>query len=72
MLLTKKPNQTYKEYLIKIKENKIARNVKIADMRDNSDILRYHDLEEKHLKMTKKYHKGIQMLTEDIEIITRL
>lgn len=73
-MLTKDPNkkQTYNEYLINIKTNEIATNVKIADMRDNSDLLRFHDLEEKHLKMIKKYHRGIKMLTKDLDIRTRL
>jgi guanosine-3',5'-bis(diphosphate) 3'-pyrophosphohydrolase len=71
-ILTKVPGQNYSEYLNNIMTSETAIKVKIADMRDNADLLRYHDLEEKHLKMIKKYHKGIKFLTRDLEVRTRL
>lgn len=55
-LLTKSPDQDYKEYILKIKANKLATKVKLADMRHNSDLTRIHIVEEKHIKMIKKYH----------------
>jgi (p)ppGpp synthase/HD superfamily hydrolase len=55
-LLTKKPDTEYQKYIINIKRNEIARKVKLADMRHNSDLTRIHVIEEKHLKMIKKYH----------------
>ena len=72
VILTKDKQETYDRYLLSIKSNPIATKVKLADMRDNSDILRFHNLEIKHLKMINKYHKGIKMLTKDVSMLTRL
>ena len=66
-LLTRDENTPYDEYILRIKENNNVRKVKIADMRDNTNILRYHELESKHMKMIEKYHKAIKILEPDFE-----
>lgn len=65
IILTKSKGDDYEAYLNNIKVVEDSRTVKLADMKDNSNILRYHDLEEKHLKMVRKYHKGIKILEPD-------
>jgi len=58
-ILTKKKGQEYSEYLENVKQNKLARTVKIADMLDNiSD--RYATK-----KQIKKYANGLSFLLED-------
>ena len=69
-LLTKEKDVSYKEYILKIKNNELARVVKLADMRDNSDLFRLHEVEEKHLKMIKKYHWGMKQLRDDNKYLT--
>ena len=58
----KEYQQTYRDYIKVISEDSDTRKVKLADLRDNSDMFRCHDLEEKHLKMIKKYHQAIKIL----------
>ena len=70
ILLTNTPDVTYKERILLIKKNALAREVKIADMRDNSDLFRLHDVESKHLKMIKKYHWGMKQLRDNTKYIT--
>jgi len=49
-LMTKKKNFSYLEYILILKRNPIARNVKIADIRNNlSDIPSDHPLKDKYL-----------------------
>jgi (p)ppGpp synthase/HD superfamily hydrolase len=62
MSVTRFQGETYKEFIQRAKKNPIGRRVKIADMRDNSDLFRMHDLPDKHLKMIKKYHSAIKEL----------
>ena len=62
-LLTKKKDEDYFEYLAKIKNSPRAKKIKLRDMKDNSNILRLHVVEEKHLKMIKKYHSAVLYLT---------
>lgn len=54
-LLTKKKGVAYQEYIQKIKENPIARQVKTYDLEDNMDIKRLQNLTEKDLERLNKY-----------------
>ena len=57
-----KTKKSYDEYIIDIKRSARATRIKLADMRHNSDLTRMHNIEEKHLKMVKKYHKATKTL----------
>lgn len=59
---TKEP---YEDFMQRCKANPIARKVKIRDMEDNSQLFRMQKLEDKHLKMIAKYHRGMQILQFD-------
>lgn len=61
-LLTHKKNVPYFEYLKPIKQNKIARNVKIADLIHNSDLSRLKVITQKDLERNKKYKKALEFL----------
>lgn len=53
------------EYIKKIKENPIARRVKILDLKTNLDETRFDDLIKWHKEKSKKYIKDLKYLEED-------
>ena len=61
-LLTHDKDTDYMEYVLKIRENPIARAVKLADLRHNSDLSRLDTVDEKALKRCEKYKKAIALL----------
>ena len=63
-LLTHDEAQPYLEYVASLKANPIARTVKLADLRHNSDLARLDQVDEKALARVEKYRKAIQLLEE--------
>lgn len=63
-LLTHDKNTPYMEYVGEIKKNSIAKKVKLADLRHNSDLTRLDVVDEKALKRKIKYEKAIKFLEE--------
>ena len=63
-LMTHDEKIPYEEYVLKLKENSIARTVKIADLKHNSDLTRLNSVTEKDLKRAEKYKKAIKILGE--------
>lgn len=64
MLMTHDKAVPYMEYVVKIKNNPIARTVKLADLRHNSDLSRLDIVDEKAVKRKEKYAEAIRLLTE--------
>lgn len=62
--LTKVPGENYEEYKTKVKSNKDAIKVKMADLRHNTDIRRLKGVTEKDIKRTVKYMEFYQELKE--------
>lgn len=60
--LTHKKNDDYFKYIEGIKANKIARAVKIADLRDNSNLSRIKNPTDKDIKRIEKYRKAMEIL----------
>ncbi|MEG0873836.1 MAG: GTP pyrophosphokinase [Clostridiales bacterium] len=60
--ITKKKGQDYEAYIKGIKDNRLARTVKIADMRHNSDLSRLSVVTAIDLKRVEKYSKAIEYL----------
>jgi (p)ppGpp synthase/HD superfamily hydrolase len=54
----------YMEYVRNIKKNPIAKTVKLADLKHNSDLTRLNEVDEKALKRIEKYNEAIKILTE--------
>lgn len=54
----------YMDYVAKIKTNPIAKAVKLADLRHNSDTSRLEYVDEKVLRRIRKYHDAIELLEE--------
>ncbi|MBS4750980.1 GTP pyrophosphokinase [Carnobacteriaceae bacterium zg-ZUI78] len=62
-LLTKSFEQDYQDYLVQVKGNSLARVVKLADLRHNSDLSRLKVITKKDLCRTEKYQKSIKFLS---------
>ena len=63
-LMTHDESVPYLEYVVRLKENPIARAVKLADLRHNSDLSRLDTVDEKAIARTEKYKKAIAILCE--------
>lgn len=62
-LMTHDKSVPYMDYVRKIKENPIARAVKLADLRHNSDLTRLDVVDEKARERVEKYRKAIEILS---------
>lgn len=63
-LMTHDKTVPYMDYVAKIKTNPIAKAVKLADLRHNSDTSRLEYVDEKVLRRIRKYHDAIALLEE--------
>ena len=63
-LMTHDKNDSYMDYVTRIKDNDIARTVKLADLRHNSDLTRMDEIDQAALKRVEKYKAAMQLLTE--------
>ncbi len=63
-LLTHDDNVPYMEYVRKISTNPIAKQVKLADLKHNSDFTRLNAIDEQALARGEKYKKAIELLSE--------
>ena len=63
-LLTHDKSVPYDEYILNLKENQIAKKVKLADLRHNSDKTRLEHLTPRDIMRNKKYEKAIKTLLE--------
>ncbi len=62
-----KTDESYDEYIKKVKTNTIAKAVKIADLRHNSDLTRFKEVTERDLKRVEKYKKALEYLSSEEE-----
>ncbi len=63
-LMTHDDGVDYMDYVRMIKENPVARAVKLADLKHNSDLTRLDSIDEKALIRREKYLKAITLLEE--------
>jgi (p)ppGpp synthase/HD superfamily hydrolase len=54
----------YLAFIQRAKANKIGRNVKAADIRDNLDISRIDDITERDINRLNRYKKALSILTD--------
>ena len=64
-ILTKKRNEKYEEYILRVKQNPLARQVKLADLQHNSDLSRLANVTDRDRKRVAKYQKAIAYLSEE-------
>lgn len=62
LLMTHDSTVPYMEYIQKIKTNPLAKAVKLADLRHNSDLSRLDVITEKDRKRVQKYQNAIELL----------
>ena len=63
-LLTHEDTVSYTEYVGKIATNPVAKKVKIADLKHNSDITRLSIIDESAKKRREKYKKASEILSK--------
>ena len=63
-LLTHDPSVPYLDYVARIRSDPVAKAVKLADLRHNSDLTRLGHPSEKDLARVEKYRKAIRLLEE--------
>lgn len=61
-LLTHDDSVPYMDYVKEIAKNPVAKAVKLADLRHNSDLTRLDVIDEKALKRAEKYKKAMELL----------
>ena len=61
-LMTHDESVPYLDYVAKLKINPIAKKVKIADLKHNSDLSRLDHINDKALKRAEKYRAAIELL----------
>ena len=64
VLMTHDDIVPYLEYVAKIKHNPIAKAVKLADLRHNSDLTRLDVVDERAIARAEKYAAAIRLLEE--------
>lgn len=57
LAMTKRPGQTFDEYKVQVKANRDAVQVKMADLRHNSDIRRLKGVGPKDIERVARYHR---------------
>jgi (p)ppGpp synthase/HD superfamily hydrolase len=60
--LTKRDGEDYEAFIRRVAPNPIARKVKLADLRDNSDLSRIAQPTERDRQRIEKYRRAIQYL----------
>ncbi|MEX2804182.1 HD domain-containing protein [Streptococcus sp. H31] len=62
-LISKKKGQSYQDYLNNVKTNPLARAVKLADLKHNSDLSRLPYVTSRDRERSKKYKEAIAFLS---------
>jgi (p)ppGpp synthase/HD superfamily hydrolase len=65
--ITKKTNETYEDYLTRVKSNQLAHIVKCADSFHNSMVSRYENPSEDVIYKSETYRKTYQKLKKEIQ-----
>lgn len=60
--LTKKEGECYFDYIERVKQNDIAREVKLADLEDNMNLNRIQNITQKDIQRVEKYKKAKRIL----------
>jgi len=60
--LTKEQGETYENFIERVLTNRLATDVKIADIKDNMDVTRLKTMTEKDLERIKKYHNALMKI----------
>lgn len=67
--ITKRKGEPYLDYIERVKGNSIACDVKIADLKHNSNLKRLKVVTEKDIKRSKKYNSVLNYLNNDAKVV---
>lgn len=62
--LTRRPNETYEQFVLRAASNPLARRVKLADLRDNCDLSRITNPTPKDHERIEKYRRAIALIEQ--------
>lgn len=62
--LTKRKNEEYMDFIVRVSCNELARKIKLEDLKDNMDLTRISSLDEKDMIRVNKYHKALNYLLD--------
>jgi len=62
--MTRRDNESYDDYLLRVQDNPLATRVKLNDLTDNMDIRRWNEIPYHELARLQKYLKAYKQLTE--------
>ena len=65
VILTKRNDQSYDDYIKEVSKNYYAKQVKLADLKHNSDITRMKGIEIKDMARLEKYFKAYKYLIDN-------
>lgn len=60
--LSRRPEETYEQFIERIALNPLASRVKMEDLKDNMDLTRLGAVEDKDLERIGKYHRALMYL----------
>lgn len=64
-LLTHDDDQDYMDYIEEIKTNPLARAVKLADLKDNTNVFELPEIRPRDLERFAKYHRAFCLLSSE-------
>jgi (p)ppGpp synthase/HD superfamily hydrolase len=62
--VTRRPDETYDDYIFRAAQNPIGRRVKLADLKDNGNLSRIKNPTELDYTRFKNYHKAIEAIAK--------
>lgn len=62
--MSRRDNESYDEYILRLQDNPIAVRVKLNDLTDNMDIRRWDEIQYHDLARLQKYLEAYKLLTE--------
>lgn len=65
--LTRRDNESYEALIDRLKPNSIARRVKIADLEDNMDLTRLHEITHHDLARLQRYLAAWRLLQDEVQ-----
>jgi (p)ppGpp synthase/HD superfamily hydrolase len=62
--LTRRSEEPYEEFVLRVAQHPVARKIKLADLRDNMDITRLDAFDDATSERLQRYHRAWQMLND--------
>lgn len=63
--VTRNGHESYEEFVMRAAQNPLGRRVKLADLRDNSDLNRIKNPTEEDKKRVEKYQRAIRLIEQE-------